>query len=268
MAPAELGKILNIGRLPAHLRAVEAELERLELPPAMRPALKRSMAGGKRLRPILCLAAAASAGRISQKAISAAAAVELLHLASLVHDDITDKSAERRGQSTIFQHEGLELAILAGDWLLAQSQFLVAALGPQLALILADTFAQMAAGQAAQLSLKPPFNLASRQYITIIRQKTASLMSATCQLGALSAGLDDRLVKALGDYGEYFGVAFQIIDDINDEDIEEANQPAAVQLAKRYSQRAGSALGALPAGPTVDGLAKLSTHYLNWALSR
>ncbi|HVS78896.1 MAG TPA: polyprenyl synthetase family protein [Candidatus Saccharimonadales bacterium] len=262
MTPRDLAKILSLPPLPEYLRQVEAELQKtvIERQEFSRP-LRSAISGGKRLRPILTIASTASAGqKIANDVIKAAAAVELLHTASLIHDDIIDGSDSRRGRATVVRREGLGTAVLAGDFLLAKAIEQTTLINSAAGAVMAQAVADMCQGQAMELS---PTS-AEADYMKIIHLKAGTLTGAACQLGGLfnNAKTADTLKR----YGEKFGAAFQIIDDIIDDDLPSGRQKASALTARQLCQAAAGELEALQPNPAVNGLAALPEYYLDWAL--
>lgn len=271
MNTKELAELLSVPDLPNSLERVEKRLQATleeagtELG---RPARRLLNSGGKRLRPSLVVATASLGGRLSQASISAAAAVELVHLASLIHDDIIDGSKFRRGVPTINELEGTTRAILVGDYLLAAGLDQAAAVSRPMAHELAAVVLRLCEGQTLELTGNYRHDPRDNLYIDVCRKKSGSLIKASCRIGGLSAGLTNAEIDALGKYGESFGTAFQIIDDITDEDFNKNLLNIAVSEAKRYSSRAADALKKLPDHPVADGLAKLPGAYIDTALAK
>lgn len=219
------------------------------------PSRRVILAGGKRLRPALVLAAAACAegpqGRPA--AIQAAAAIELVHTGTLIHDDIMDAADTRRGQPTISAQEGSDVALMAGDYLLAQAGVLAAGIGADAAALLSATVAEMSAGQARELAALYDAGRTAAGYRLAIHGKTAALMAAACRLGGLVGGLPGPRLNALGAYGEAFGLAFQIADDLDDLESDLAagvyNLPVVLGLHGPSAAQLSPMLGRRPARP-------------------
>ncbi|MDE0969530.1 MAG: polyprenyl synthetase family protein [Octadecabacter sp.] len=174
-------------------------------------------AGGKRLRPMLTLAAAKMCGYQGPYHIHLAATVEFIHTATLLHDDVVDQSAQRRGKPTANLLWDNTSSVLVGDYLFARSFQLMVETGSLRVLdILANASATIAEGEVLQLTAAS--NLATNEaiYFQIIRGKTAALFSAAMEVGGVIAGQDEVLVKALYDYGDALGIGFQIVDDLLD----------------------------------------------------
>lgn len=174
-------------------------------------------AGGKRLRPtVLLLAYRAGGGQDIRQAVPLATAVELLHTASLVHDDINDQSELRRGQATVNARWGNSLALLVGDFVFVRLLSLLAECGARPIRILADCCASIVEGETLQMLHRGDWHMDESLYLQIVRKKTASLFSACGQLGAVIAGATEEQIAALSVYGENLGIAFQIQDDTLD----------------------------------------------------
>ena len=179
-------------------------------------------ATGKRIRPLLVLLAAASSSGEWQKALPAAAAVELTHNFSLLHDDIQDNSKTRRGRPTVWVRWGAAQAINAGDGLLIISNLAMADLikncSPEIAMegfrILQETCLNLTRGQHMDISYESRTDLEVGDYWSMISGKTAALISACTHLGALLGGADEEKQSAYRDFGHYLGLAFQVQDDI------------------------------------------------------
>jgi heptaprenyl diphosphate synthase len=174
-------------------------------------------AGGKRLRPAFTLVAGKTYNYNAEKLIPLAAALELIHMASLVHDDVIDNSYTRRGIPTVKANWGDQVSIYAGTYLFAQSLVLIAKCdNPVISRILADTSVKMCEGEIQQIVSSFNARQSIKDYFFKIKRKTALLISASCELGAVACGAPDYHVKALERYGYYLGMAFQITDDILD----------------------------------------------------
>ena len=176
------------------------------------------VAGGKRLRPVMTIAAAqvGSKAEVSEDVIQGAIACELVHLGSLYHDDVMDESTMRRGVDTVNAKWGNLQAIVAGDFLLARASGIAALLGNEIAGLLARTIAQLCEGQIEELQHTYSVARTVPSYLVSIEGKTASLFATSARIGALVAGHDADVVDALTNYGTAFGMVFQIVDDILD----------------------------------------------------
>ena len=192
-------------------------------------------AGGKRLRPVLALAAATSAGRdATREDLLGAVAVELVHLASLYHDDVMDEATMRRNVESVNSRFGNLVAIVAGDFLLARSAEIAAGLGTEIAALLAKTLGDLCQGQVTEVRAAFQVGRTEDDYTQAIAGKTASLMATSCRIGAITAGLPRDQVEALTTFGRTFGMLFQVRDDILDVvgTEEELGKPAGQDLAE------------------------------------
>jgi len=174
---------------------------------------------GKKLRSILLFLLAQSNGETKdlERAARAAASVEMLHLASLVHDDVIDRSEVRRGVSSLHHDFGNKIAVLAGDYMLAQSlMFVVNEEDRRIPQSLANAASALVAGEILEMDLAGNINISFEDYISVIEGKTASLLVSCTQSGAILAGYGNEIVEECGNLGLHFGIAFQIIDDILD----------------------------------------------------
>jgi heptaprenyl diphosphate synthase len=175
------------------------------------------LAGGKRLRPALVVASAAAAGRrVSDNVIEGAVSVELVHLGSLYHDDVMDGAGQRRGVPSVNSQWGNVVAILAGDFLLARASEIAASLGTEVAALLARTIGQLCQGEVSQLRHAFNPDRTEAEYFESVQGKTASLLATSARVGAIVSGADRVAVEAVTAFGQAFGVAFQIWDDIRD----------------------------------------------------
>ncbi|MDO5528388.1 MAG: polyprenyl synthetase family protein [Paracoccus sp. (in: a-proteobacteria)] len=174
-------------------------------------------AGGKRLRPLLVLAAARLFDYAGPYHIHLAATVEFIHTATLLHDDVVDESTQRRGRPTANLLWDNQSSILVGDYLLARAFQLMTDTGEMRVLkILSNASATISEGEVLQLSAAQDLATTEEIYLQIIRGKTAALFSAATEVGAVIAGADERQIAALYDYGDALGIAFQIADDLLD----------------------------------------------------
>ncbi|MGR3838632.1 MAG: polyprenyl synthetase family protein [Cognatishimia sp.] len=174
-------------------------------------------AGGKRLRPLLTLAAAKLCGYDGPYHIHLAATVEFIHTATLLHDDVVDESAQRRGRPTANLLWDNKSSVLVGDYLFSRSFQLMVETGSLRVLdILANASATIAEGEVLQLTAAQDLATDESIYLQVVRGKTAALFSAATEVGGVIAGADEAHVKALFDYGDALGIAFQIVDDLLD----------------------------------------------------
>jgi heptaprenyl diphosphate synthase len=175
------------------------------------------IAGGKRIRPALALAAASLSGSpASADTIQGGIAVELVHLASLYHDDVMDEALIRRQVPSVNARWGNLVAIVAGDFLLARSAEIAASLGAEIGGLLAATLARLCQGQIAETRSSFQIGRTEDDYLRSISDKTSSLMATACRIGSMTAHLPKDEIEALAAFGECFGVVFQIRDDVRD----------------------------------------------------
>ncbi|CBI76726.1 octaprenyl-diphosphate synthase [Bartonella clarridgeiae 73] len=173
--------------------------------------------GGKRIRPMITLAAAHMFGYQGDKHIKLATAVEFMHTATLLHDDVVDESELRRGKSTARMIWGNQASVLVGDFLLGQAFKMMVDVGSLEALsVLANAAAIIAEGEVMQLSAAKNIETNVSNYLKIINAKTAALFSAAAEVGPIIAGYGHEERSALHQYGLSLGVAFQLIDDVLD----------------------------------------------------
>lgn len=174
-------------------------------------------AGGKRLRPMLVLASARLCGHAGDSHLLLAAAVEFIHTATLLHDDVVDESRQRRGRPTANLLWDNKSSVLVGDYLFARSFQLMADTGSmQVMRILANASATIAEGEVLQLTAAQDITTSEDTYTQIVRGKTAALFSAATEAGAVVSGASEQVQRALFDYGDALGIAFQIVDDLLD----------------------------------------------------
>lgn len=194
-------------------------LSRADSRVAMVPELARYLidSGGKRLRPMLTVAAATLFGKGGGTAINFAAAVEFMHNATLLHDDVVDESDMRRGKPAARMVWGNKASILVGDFLLGQAFMMMVETGDIASLgVLSAASAVMAEGEVFQLAKTGDLTTTPEDYAQVIRAKTAVLFEAACEVGAMSGGADDAGRRALASYGLELGNAFQLVDDALD----------------------------------------------------
>ncbi len=174
-------------------------------------------AGGKRIRPLMTLACTAIYGGDMARAYPLAAAVEFIHSATLLHDDVVDESAERRGKQTANLVYGNQASVLVGDFLFSRAfELMTTDNSIEVLRILSKASGIIAEGEVLQLSHKGDMELGFATYLEIIKAKTAALFSAACEVAPVIAGQDAAAVQAMHDYGLYLGIAFQIADDALD----------------------------------------------------
>ena len=174
-------------------------------------------AGGKRLRPILTLAAARLAGYDGHDHVKLAATVEFIHTATLLHDDVVDESAQRRGRPTANLLWDNKSSVLVGDYLFARSfQLMTEAENLRVLAILANASAVIAEGEVLQLATANDLGTGEAAYLQMIHGKTAALFAAATEVGGVIAAAPEAQVQALKSYGTALGMAFQIVDDVLD----------------------------------------------------
>jgi octaprenyl-diphosphate synthase len=171
---------------------------------------------GKMLRPGLLLLAGAACGQITEKHIRTAAIVEMIHNATLLHDDVIDDGQRRRGQPTVNSLWGNESAVLLGDFLLSRVFRMCADFEPQVTEAIAVAAGRTCEGELRQVAQRRNWQLSETDYIDIITDKSAELFSCSCLLGGLLSGADQTKVRCLADFGRNVGIAFQIMDDLLD----------------------------------------------------
>jgi geranylgeranyl diphosphate synthase type II len=238
-------------RGPDELReAVEAYLGALELVPELGTLEEpvRYSLGGKRVRPVLCLAAGEAAGGELAALLPAAASVELVHSFSLVHDDLPalDADEERRGQPSVWAAYGEATAILAGDALVAEAFRLALTAGPEVARELVEATLGMIGGQ--QMDLEGGHDLAA-----LHRLKTGALFSASIMCGVWAAEVPEADHGPWRAFAAELGLLFQVVDDILDGDgyVAEVGEARARELADEAAARADARLAAIPADTSV-----------------
>jgi octaprenyl-diphosphate synthase len=194
-------------------------LDRMQSPVALIPELAGHLiaGGGKRLRPMLTLGCASLLGYEGSRHHKLAAAVEFIHTATLLHDDVVDASGLRRGKVTANALYGNPASVLVGDFLFSRAFELMVEDGSLRVLkILSRASAVIAEGEVAQLTAQRDVSTTEDRYLEIISAKTAALFAAACQISAVVAERDDQAEAALASYGRYLGIAFQLVDDAID----------------------------------------------------
>lgn len=189
---------------------------------------------GKQLRPILVLLTARACGGITESTYRAAALVELLHTATLVHDDVVDEADRRRGMFSINALWKNKVAVLLGDFLLSRG--LLLALDHkeyELLHIVSDAVRRMSEGELLQIEKARKLDIDEETYFTIISDKTASLISACTSCGAHSAGADEDVRAAMRAFGQELGMAFQIRDDLFDFGVKDVGKPLGIDLQEK-----------------------------------
>ena len=214
-----MAEVLSIADLADRLAAVERRLAEAlghgnrEL---IDPGMRVVRGGGKRIRPALSIAAAMCNGAWDDRVVAGAVSVELVHVGSLVHDDIMDEAKERRGVPTVSFVEGRDQAILVGDYLLACAGIEAAKVSKEVAGALAQGIADLCDGQSREINDAFNVDRTLDAFEQSIAGKTAALMRTSAQVGGLAGGFGPAEVAALAAYGEAFGMAFQLVDDVLD----------------------------------------------------
>ena len=208
------------------LAALEAGLERVEeelvaavahTDPIAKVTTRHLIdAGGKRIRPTLVLLCAQLGEASSDEVIKSAVVVELTHIGTLYHDDVMDNAPKRRGVDSAHEIWGNNVAILTGDLLFARASQLVSKLGQKALTLQADTFERLCLGQLNETVGPAEGQDVIEHYLSVLSDKTGSLISASAELGVLFSGADQALREPVRKYGEAIGVAFQLIDDVID----------------------------------------------------
>ncbi len=174
-------------------------------------------AGGKRIRPALVILASKFPGVDLQQVIPVAVAVELIHMATLVHDDVVDHATLRRGRPTVNAKWSNQVSVLTGDYLFAKSFSILAVTGnTRVVKVMADTVYEMSRGELAQIASYFHVDQTEDEYYERIAQKTGYLIAECCRLGGIAAGASEAEIRALYDYGMGVGLSFQIADDLLD----------------------------------------------------
>ena len=202
--------------LPGINRALNKAVD--TLPEPVRPVARHIFdAGGKRLRPLLTVLTSRLLGNGSKNIQDLAITLEMLHAATLLHDDVLDNAVSRRGKPAAHTIFDVSSVILAGDALLAGANALVANYGDtRLTRCFSEATSRTAAGEILEIAAQRRVDSSSADYEDMVRGKTAWLIRAACEMGALAAGADDASVAAAAAYGENLGMAFQMVDDALD----------------------------------------------------
>lgn len=189
---------------------------------------------GKQIRPIFVLYSAGLCGEIGERTYRGAALVELLHTATLVHDDVVDESYQRRGFFSVNALWKNKIAVLVGDYLLSRGLLLSIDAGDyDLLQISSRAVRDMSEGELMQLERSRFLDITEPVYFEIIRQKTASLIASCCAIGAASAGADKELIQRFHAFGEKIGIAFQIRDDLFDFGDNDSGKPSGIDIKEK-----------------------------------
>jgi octaprenyl-diphosphate synthase len=189
---------------------------------------------GKQLRPMFVLLSAKLCGPVNESAYRAASLVELLHTATLVHDDVVDESLERRGFFSTYALWKTKVSVLVGDYLLSKGLLLSLDHSDFRVLqLLSDAVRQMSEGELLQMEKSRSLNLSESVYFDIIRSKTASLLASSCAAGAFAASHDEVRSEKMRQFGEKVGIAFQIKDDLFDYGTEDVGKPTGNDIKEK-----------------------------------
>lgn len=210
---------------------------------------------GKRLRPMLVLLSARLFGEVNEKTLRAATFVEMIHSATLIHDDIVDDADLRRGQASVKARFGNLSAVLAGDYLLSKAMLLIADDADILKEML-HTAAAMSEGELIQNTVADCVSQSGKttRYLDVVTRKTATLMRSCCVAGAMSVGATTEQIQQLSDFGLNFGILFQLRDDMLDGE----NAEQAQALLPEYLHKTLDALQHLSASEPLDALRELT----------
>ncbi|ADY54355.1 Polyprenyl synthetase [Pseudopedobacter saltans DSM 12145] len=189
---------------------------------------------GKQIRPMFVFFSANISGGITESTYHAATFVELLHTATLVHDDVVDNSFERRGFFSVNALWKNKIAVLVGDYLLAKGLLLSVDHQEFKQLkIVSDAVQQLSEGELLQMEKVRRMDISEEVYYEVIRKKTASLIASCCAAGSTSAGATDEIVKKMHDFGEKIGIAFQIKDDLFDFGTDDIGKPKGIDIKEK-----------------------------------
>lgn len=189
---------------------------------------------GKQMRPMFVFLSAGTAGSIHESTFRGASLIELLHTATLVHDDVVDDSNYRRGFFSVNALWKNKVAVLVGDFLLSRGMLLsIENKDYNLLGIVTDAVREMSEGELLQMEKSRQLNITEAVYYEIIRQKTASLIASCCAVGASSSGASDAIVKTMHAFGEKIGMAFQIKDDLFDYGEDEIGKPVGIDIKEK-----------------------------------
>ena len=189
---------------------------------------------GKQVRPMFVFLSAKICGEINQSTYTAASMVELLHTASLVHDDVVDDSNERRGFFSINALWKNKVAVLVGDYLLSKGMLLALQNKEhQILEIMSGSVKALVEGELLQLEKARRLDIKEDIYFEIIKQKTASLIASACSIGAASTTKDDETIRKMYEFGEKIGIAFQIKDDLFDFGADDVGKPLGIDIKEQ-----------------------------------
>ncbi len=233
--PAEIKTI----RKPVQQEMIEFEKRFKEAMRSNVPLLNRitqfiTLRKGKQIRPLFVLLSAKMFGPVSDSTYVAASLVELMHTATLIHDDVVDDAMERRGFFSVQALWKKKAAVLIGDYLLAKGLILAVDNDQhQLLKIVSDAVKEMSEGELLQMEKSRKLNLTEEEYFTIIEQKTASLIAASCTAGVASATKDADMIQKMHEFGMIAGTAFQVRDDIFDYSSRRIGKPTGIDIREK-----------------------------------
>ena len=222
-------------------KTIEAELSTITPDNLAEASVYLTRAGGKMLRPGLALITAEAVGGNKEHAVKAAAAIELIHTFSLIHDDIMDQDDMRRGMDSVHKVWGEDVAILAGDTLFSKAfEIIIGSQGTtseqnnKALATVADACVKICEGQALDMGFEERFDVTEDEYMEMIFKKTGALIAAATKTGAIMGGADDEVIDAMYEYGRLIGLAFQIQDDYLDiaSDEETLGKPIGSDIGK------------------------------------
>ena len=189
---------------------------------------------GKQMRPMFVLLSAKLTGGIRESTYRAASLVELLHTATLVHDDVVDEAPERRGFFSVYALWKTKASVLVGDYLLAKGLLLsLENKDFRILELLSEAVKKMSEGELLQLEKSRSLNIKEEDYYTIIKNKTASLLASACAAGAFSATQNEEITEKMRLFGEYTGIAFQIKDDLFDYGTDDVGKPTGNDIREK-----------------------------------
>jgi len=250
-------------------RTITDAIDRLEAP-TLRHIIGRSTAGGKRVRPLLAVLACMAAGGREAEALPAAAALELLHASSLIHDDIMDNADMRRGAPAVHKKHGIPVAILAGDALIALAFRILQSTRsrslPEILATFSTSFLRLCEGQWADIQCSEEMLNDPSQHRWMVERKTATLLEACMRIGALIATDERRVIDALGNYGLHLGLAYQAMDDLLDATGDESGTGKSVGLDVQNGRHTYLTL-AYPSTDVVANARTIVAHHTAEALS-
>ncbi len=235
--------------------------------------LLEALKGGKRIRPAILLLVNEASGRRGNPG-PAAAAVELIHNLSLIHDDLIDKEAFRRGNPSFYRRFGEETAILMADYIMSIAVDICSRYYDRRVLLaLSQTAIKMSEGEVEEFMVKLSGNTISvSRYIEILYKKTAAIFEAAASLGAIIAGVSEEVIEKIGNYGKYIGLAYQVKDDLMDwgrpgeiSSLVRVEDPKDLlnSLAHKFSEKAIESLRPLPETKAKELLVKIAVYTAN-----